>query len=457
MQATRNAAFQLVPVTLLLFAGCSSWESFRLGQPLRPAPGTHPQQAESRSTPIELSGATAGAAAAAASSTTPTTPSASLEERIKEYVSRYPATDTPAETTQDRRAEAAAPAVTAPENAIQPARTASAEPPPITAEPDSPAPAVEAPAPPAPATSRREPVDVAPVAATPAPTPVADDASGSGPPKLESVDVRPANSAIALGAMPKRDPPPSTATAAPANQPLAGTTTEDGPSLQPMIDAVKQTLVERPDDLAQQVKLRLLYLLAGQDDDALAPAEGISNELAALLSSLMRTVATAQATASDQNAATDEALRAIDQFRDVLRTHAELEIPRVALCRRVDSFGVFDEITTRRFPGGEATPVILYCEVSNFATESADGTQFRTLLTQRLEVLTQQGELVWEVDATEIEDLSFNRREDFFLAQIVQLPATLAPGDYVLNVTIEDKIGAKSNQRKVDFTVTAGK
>ena len=74
MQATRNAAFQLVPVTLLLFAGCSNWESFRLGQPLRPAPGTHPQQAESRSTPIELSGATAGAAAAAASSTTPTTP-----------------------------------------------------------------------------------------------------------------------------------------------------------------------------------------------------------------------------------------------------------------------------------------------------------------------------------------------------------------------------------------------
>ena len=73
--------------------------------------------------------------------------------------------------------------------------------------------------------------------------------------------------------------------------------------------------------------------------------------MAALLSSLMRTVATAQATASDRNSATDEALRAIDQFRDVLRTHAELEIPRVALCRRVDSFGVFDEIAARRFPG----------------------------------------------------------------------------------------------------------
>ena len=451
MQATRNTAFQLVPVTLLLLAGCSSWESFRLGQPLRPAPGTQPQQAESRSTPIEVSGATA-----VASSATPTTPSASLEERIKEYVSRYPATDTPSETTQGRPAEVASPTVTAPETAIPPVRTAAAEPSPITAEPTAPVPAVEAP--PAPAPIVREPVvDTTPVAAAPAPTPVADDASGSGPPKLESVDVRPANSAIALGVMPKRDPPPETATPPPANQPLAGTTTDDGPSLQPIIDAVKRSLAEQPEDLAQQVKLRLLYLLAGQEDNALAPAEGISNELAALLSSLMRTVATAQATASDRNAATDEALRAIDQFRDVLRIHAELEIPRIALCRRVDSFGVFDEITTRRFPGGEATPVILYCEVNNFVTESADGSQFRTLLTQRLEVLTQQGDLVWEVDATEIEDLSFNRREDFFLAQIVQLPATLEPGEYVLNVTIEDKIGAKSNQRKVDFTVTAGK
>ena len=50
-------------------------------------------------------------------------------------------------------------------------------------------------------------------------------------------------------------------------------------------------------------------------------------------------------------------------------------------------------------------------------------------------------------------DLSRQRRHDFFLAQMITLPDTLGPGEYVLKVSIQDELSGKSNQAIHRFSI----
>ena len=68
-------------------------------------------------------------------------------------------------------------------------------------------------------------------------------------------------------------------------------------------------------------------------------------------------------------------------------------------------------------------------------------------------MLTASGQSLWRHDEPEIIDLSRQQREDFFLAQMITLPATLGPGEYVLKVTIQDALSGKSNQAILPFTL----
>ena len=104
-------------------------------------------------------------------------------------------------------------------------------------------------------------------------------------------------------------------------------------------------------------------------------------------------------------------------------------------------FGVYDPIQPARFIAGKENKVILYCEVENFSSQYNGDKQWETRLSQDVVLYTEQNGLeVWR-DKTankQVVDQSRNRRHDFFLAKVIDLPANLTIGRYLLKVSIVD-------------------
>jgi hypothetical protein len=145
----------------------------------------------------------------------------------------------------------------------------------------------------------------------------------------------------------------------------------------------------------------------------------------------------------------------VDDLRHQLMRGAELLIPKVALCTRVSTFGVYDEMDHAALLPYHPNRTIVYCELDNFHSEPTDDGEYRVTLASRLEILTADGRSLWNHEEPRIEDHSKQRREDFFLAQLVALPASLGPGDYVLKVTVEDQAAAKATEAVYPFRIEA--
>ncbi len=71
-------------------------------------------------------------------------------------------------------------------------------------------------------------------------------------------------------------------------------------------------------------------------------------------------------------------------------------VESITFCRRVATFGVYDEMAEADFVAGRSTPTIVYCEVRNLASSpTADG-RHRTLVGTQMRIMTADGRTVWE-------------------------------------------------------------
>jgi len=77
------------------------------------------------------------------------------------------------------------------------------------------------------------------------------------------------------------------------------------------------------------------------------------------------------------------------------------------------------------------------------------------LLNMRQSLLTKDGKELWNTKEENIEDLSRQRRRDFFLTAMHIIPKTLDPGEYVYKVEIEDVLAGKINSNSVTFKLTS--
>jgi len=140
---------------------------------------------------------------------------------------------------------------------------------------------------------------------------------------------------------------------------------------------------------------------------------------------------------------------------DTVSAWRSLAIPRAVLCTKVDGYGLFEELktydNTYKLVAGRKHRLIVYCEIENFAhqrerRDGADG--YRVELTQGLNLylFSPQGSegdvLAWSKPIERIVDFSINRRRDFFIVQIIELPETLTIGRYNLKVTAADETSA---------------
>lgn len=156
-------------------------------------------------------------------------------------------------------------------------------------------------------------------------------------------------------------------------------------------------------------------------------------------------------------AGADEQLRlAAERLHRDLKESRPLNITTARLCTQVNGYGVYEPLSDNTFSVGREHPVIVYTELENFTPERTDGGLHVTRLQQQIVLYNESdGLAVWRVEPTDIVDRSRNRRRDFFVVQIIRLPAKLTVGKYQLKITITDEVGEEVDEEVIPIRITA--
>ncbi len=228
----------------------------------------------------------------------------------------------------------------------------------------------------------------------------------------------------------------------------------------PIADAIKAKIAEQerlvardPNNLEEQFRLRMMYLVDGQDDKALAPTDGVNEDIQEIMRGQIQAMMSARST-SERDPATwaNRQLDAIETLRQLVRQKADLRVPKVELCSAIDGFGRYEPISPPDFRVSARNLVLLYIEVDNFQSEKTPSGMYRTLLSVRQSLLSTTGEELWTQRDENIEDLARQQRSDFYLTiGPLAIPKTLGAGEYVMKVEVEDVIAGKMNSNVARF------
>lgn len=264
-------------------------------------------------------------------------------------------------------------------------------------------------------------------------------------PRVELIDVRPA-------AAPATPANPADATP-PANQPVQSPAIARPADLGTIVAGLEESVKAHPEHLDDQFRLRLLYLATGQDEKAVGPVVTADPVQAGLATALFQVVTTAKTAIRQPTSSPAPALAAVDELRRLLGQQSPVIIPKIALVTRVSSFGDYEAVNPPKFPAGQGVHVFLYTEVANFRSEPTPDGRLRTLLAEKVEVFDSAGKIIWQQAADTIEDKVLTPRPDFFVPLEVKLPPETPAGEYTLKVTIEDKLGATTDQQRMTLTI----
>jgi len=255
--------------------------------------------------------------------------------------------------------------------------------------------------------------------------------------------------------------PPTTIRQVSETSPQPAETSEDSPgddcrahllTAAQALQSQSEDTPDSPDQLARQARLRLLYLLAGQREEALRPISGIAPSISEFWTKQLYALDTWLDTkripdATDRAAATKQIL---DEAATELGESAPLVVRNLAFCTAVHNYGYIETFKTNEFlPGQE---VLLYAEVENFTAESSkEG--YHTALKTSYRIFDAQGRPLVDDDLPINEDYCQNLRHDFFFAFRLFIPQHIYPGQYTLKLTIEDLKSRKVGQSSIQFTV----
>ncbi len=133
-----------------------------------------------------------------------------------------------------------------------------------------------------------------------------------------------------------------------------------------------------------------------------------------------------------------------------------ITIVHAGLCRSVSGYGVYEPMGGSSFLSGQANRAIVYVEVEDFATSALDDGQREVRLMQELILYKENdGLAVWRHQPTQIVDVSRNRRRDFYVVQMITLPARLSEGRYRLKVRLTDQHGGAVDETTLRIQVVA--
>lgn len=131
-----------------------------------------------------------------------------------------------------------------------------------------------------------------------------------------------------------------------------------------------------------------------------------------------------------------------------LQRQVGLELPAIVLCDDVRAFGVYQPLPTE-FALGAARQVVLYVEVDQFASERQAEGMWETRLSLEAVLYGPEGDPVLQVPTAKAIDRSHQRRRDFFICQVMTLPAIKKAGRYTLKVTVQDMLSNRIAQQSL--------
>lgn len=256
--------------------------------------------------------------------------------------------------------------------------------------------------------------------------------------------------------------PPTTAPVVQAHAPSPASTQPVAPPPPPKI-VIKDELAERvreglksaPRDPAANLDYQLVRFLRDEQTPDLTSLANLSSEDREAVAALMDGLANFRAgLRADPNAMVSKKVRPLVDMGDRLRAQGDLQIPSASLCSAVKGYGLYDPLAAP-FAEGRENRALLYCEITGFASRLGDGSAWETRLTQ--EVVLYRGEAeVWKKGKVDqIVDRCRNKRHDFYLTNLIQLPASLPAGSYSLKVTIIDQVANRVAETVVPVTIAA--
>ncbi|MCH7700565.1 MAG: hypothetical protein IID37_02645 [Planctomycetes bacterium] len=238
-----------------------------------------------------------------------------------------------------------------------------------------------------------------------------------------------------------------------ANMALEAAAASKGLPIDDYVKWLEARVAKSPQDIDARWRLAFQQLALGRSRNVVEAIAGADEATAERMQQVFDLIAALRHAAEDPANGSTKALATLDVLRLRLADQADLRVPTVEFCTRVAAFGVYDALPDAQLLPFQSNRVIVYLEVDNFSSRHIEDQPWRTVLASRMEVLTADGQSLWTHSEPEIEDLSQRRRRDFFLAQLITLPPSLGPGNYVFKVSVEDVQAAKVAEAVRPFTI----
>lgn len=226
--------------------------------------------------------------------------------------------------------------------------------------------------------------------------------------------------------------------------------------LQSAIQNLEGSVQEVPgstDEVNQHMRLRLLQLLAGNEETSFQPIPGATAPQQDYWNKQLFAVSTYldnKRQPDDQRRAAGSLMH-LDQARAKLAELATMQVRNLAFVDSVDGYGTYELHEEAKFKPGDQ--VTLYAEIENFSSESTkDG--YRTRLGTSYEVVDKNGKRVDSAQFPEVEDLCQNARRDFHMQYTITLPTRIYPEQYEIRLIITDQQSQKIGQASVSFEIT---
>lgn len=263
-------------------------------------------------------------------------------------------------------------------------------------------------------------------------------------PAIESVSVRSAQA--------RNDGTPSTSGPKVTNGPVDLQTNDRIDSAELLVASLKEELKTKQ-DASTEWKLRFLLLALERDVEEAGIGEYAPPDMKGILPAWGATSSAIRSMVRNPSQGVESALEQVDAFRARLALRSDPLVKHVALCRKVATFGSYEEMSANELVSGRSIQTIVYAEIENLRPIAEPGGAFETKLSTRLEIMTADGKSMWHREEPEVIDRCRRPRRDFFVAQRITLPPTLPVGDYVLKFSIEDKTSGRVAESTVPFVL----
>jgi hypothetical protein len=223
-----------------------------------------------------------------------------------------------------------------------------------------------------------------------------------------------------------------------------------------MISTINTDLIRNNLSASKRTRLnvmeRFLHAFLGDTESALAPIKGLDEDEQEFWKYFAHCYMISL-DANEENTSSRRSALALRKLRvagDHLANMSRLDVRNLAFCSKVHSYGRFDEFKSYGFKPGQE--VLLYVEIDNFAVESKSN---------RYETELQGEYTIFDVDRRHVtsaglpldKQFSMNRRHDYFIAYRVYMPKDIKRGHYLMQLTIEDLKGNKSNHATLEFWI----